>query len=129
MKCLFLSILLIVSSSSAIAATFSERVATAKDVELQEETSIYFRNNMYPAIGQELNQAMRECTSLPNANIEKFTVVADITQEGKFVNIEYEPKTNTAACLAKAMKTFHSPPPPTCDSGSLPIVINMTVAP
>jgi hypothetical protein len=129
MKRSFFSIFLIASSPSAFAATFSERVATAKDVETQKETQIYFKNIMYPSLGPELRQAMQECTSLPNANIEKFTVVADITQEGKFVGIEFEPKTDTAACLAKAMTTFHSPPPPTCDGGSLPIVMNMTVTP
>jgi hypothetical protein len=108
---------------------FSERVANAKKIEAQEETQAYFKNEMYPAIGPALASAMRECLSLANASTEKFTVVADISQGGEFINVAHKPKTNTATCLATAMRSFHAPPPPTCDCVSLPIVIDMAVKP
>ena len=109
--------------------SFSERVAIAKRIEAQKETADYFKTGMYPAIGPALASAMRDCMSRPGASTEKFTVVADVSQNGEFIHIAHEPKTNTAACLAGAMASFRAPPPPTCDCGDLPIVIDMSITP
>lgn len=119
-----------VHAAAADSQTFAERVALAKKVEEQSATAEYFQNGMYPAIGSELASAMRECMSHAGASTAKFSVVADISQDGKFTQIAHEPNTNTAACLAAAMTSFRAPPPPTCDCGAaLPIVIEMSVAP
>ncbi len=116
-------------ASAAEATSFAERVALAKRVEEQKATAEYFKNGMYPAIGPSLASAMQECTSRAGASTEKFTVVADVSQDGQFTHIAYEPNTNTAACFAAAMELLRAPPPPTCDSGALPIVIDMSVKP
>ncbi|HRE16471.1 MAG TPA: hypothetical protein PLW86_05300 [Rhodocyclaceae bacterium] len=117
-------------ATAAGAQPFTERVSLAKKLEEQSTTTEYFKNGMYPAIGSALASAMRECMSRAGASTVKFTVVADVSQDGKFVNIAHEPNTNTAACLAVAMESFRTPPPPMCDCGAnLPIVIDMSVAP
>ena len=109
--------------------SFEKRVALAKEIEEQNATAEYFHNGMYPAIGPSLAGAMRECMSHVGASPDKFAVVADVTQDGEFIHIAYEPNTNTAACLAAAMASFRAPAPPTCDCGPLPIVIEMSVKP
>jgi len=116
-------------ANAADGTSFDERVALAIKIEEQKATSEYFKNGMYPAIGPSLASAMRECTSRAGASTAKFTVVADVSQDGLFTHIAYEPNTNTAACLAAAMASFSAPAPPTCDCGELPIVINMSVKP
>lgn len=117
-------------AAAADGQTFSERVALAKQVEEQSATTEYFRNGMYPAIGAALASAMRECMSRAGASTEKFSVVADISLDGKFTHIAHEPNTNTATCLAAAMASFRAPPPPMCDCGAaFPIVIDMSVTP
>ena len=93
---------------------FPDRVALAKRVESQPEAAQYFKTQMYPAIGPALASAMRECLPPGKPSPGKFAVVADVSQEGKLVNIDYEPKLKAAACLANAMAAFHTPPPVTC---------------
>ncbi|HRE16398.1 MAG TPA: hypothetical protein PLW86_04915 [Rhodocyclaceae bacterium] len=122
--------LFVVNAAIADSQTFAERVALAKRLEEQSATTEYFQKGMYPAIGSSLASAMRECMSRAGASAVKFTVVADISQDGKFTHIAHDPNTNTAACLAEAMASFRAPPPPMCDCGSaLPIVIDMSVTP
>lgn len=116
-------------ANAADAPSFAERVALAKKIEEQKATAEYFQNGMYPAIGPSLASAMRECTSRAGASAKKVTVVADVSQDGQFTHVAHEPNTNTAACLAAAMASFRAPPPPTCDSGVLLIVIDMSVTP
>lgn len=116
-------------ASVADTPSFAERVALAKNTEKQKATTQYFQNEMYPAIGPSLATAMQECMSRAGASTEKFTVVANVSQDGRFMDIAHEPSTNTATCLATAMASFRAPPPPTCDYGVLPIVINMSVKP
>lgn len=87
---------------------FFERVALAKKIEEQSATAEYPRNGMFPAIGHALQSTMLKCTSLPGASTKKFSVVADISPEGKFTRIAYEPKSNTAKCLATAMEPFRA---------------------
>lgn len=122
-----LAVLLIAVSSLTHAATFAERVAAAKETEKQPEAAAYFKDKMYPAIGQSLANAMRKCTAMANANVEKFAVVADVAASGKFVNVDYEPRTNTAACFAGDMATLPVPPPAKQGAPALPMVIEMSV--
>jgi hypothetical protein len=122
--------LLTAQTAAADDRTFSERVELAKKIEKQSATTAYFQNAMYPAIGPALASAMRECMSRAGASTVKFSLVADISQDGKFTHIAYKPNTNTAACIAAAMESFRAPPPPMCECGSsLPIVIDMSVTP
>jgi hypothetical protein len=120
---------LIFQASAADAPSFAKRVALAKEVEEQKAAAEYFQNRMYPAIGPSLASAMLECVSRVGASTEKFTVIANVSQDGQLTDIAHEPNTNTAACLTAAMASFRLPPPPTCDYGALPIVIDMSVEP
>ena len=118
------------NAAAADKQTFSGRVALAKEIEHQGPTSEYLNGAMFPAIGPELQSSMLKCMSRSGASALKFTVVADVTPDGKFIHIARKPNTNTAACLAAAMVKFRAPPPPMCDFGTnLPIVIEMSVEP
>ena len=135
MNCQYLPLTLVLSFLSLNAAaadkpSFAERVAMAKELEHQGPTSEYLQSAMFPAIGPELQSSMVKCMSRSGASALKFSVVADVTPEGKFIHIAREPNTNTAACLANAMGKFRAPPPPMCDYGAnLPIVIEMSIEP
>ena len=126
--CAFLFIAL--ASVDICAATFAERVAIAKEIEAQEAFSTYFFKSLFPAIGPTIGGMMKHCLSLPDASKERFTLVANVTQEGVLTDIDFEPKSNnTGACFAKAFATLTAPPPPLCDCGVLPMVIDMKVEP
>ncbi|MDR0476984.1 MAG: hypothetical protein LBH14_03465 [Desulfobulbaceae bacterium] len=105
----------------------SDRIALAKRVETEPEAAQYFKTQMYPAITQALANAMTACFPPEKPNPGKFTVVANVSREGKFVNIDYEPKSEAVACVANAIAGFHTPPPVMHEL--LPIVIEMSVVP
>jgi hypothetical protein len=110
------------------AQSFASRVARAREIEARKDSADYFNNVMYPAIGTPLATAMRKCLSHAGASTAKFTVVADVTPAGKFVNLAHQPDTDTAACLATALASLRTPPPAGA-RGDLPIVIDMEIAP
>ncbi len=122
-----LAVLLLAISPLTHAATFAERLAAAKEVEKQPEAAAYFKDKMYPAISQSMLSAMRRCSAMPNANVDDFAVVADIAASGKFVNVDYAPRTNTAACFAGALATLPVPSPAKQGAPALPMVIEMSV--
>jgi hypothetical protein len=107
---------------------FAGRVALANKFLAQEKTAAYVRDEMIPAIRPALYTAMRACRNYPGASSENFAVVADVTREGEFVDIDYEPKTNTGACMTRAMVSFRAPPP-ACDCAVLPIHLYITPSP
>lgn len=123
-------LLLVLFSTNLSAATFAERVAIAKKIESQQATQDYFLKGLFPIIGPAMGGIMNECLSHPNASVEKFTLVANVAESGQLIDIEVEPKSNnTAVCFAKAFATLTAPPPPLCDCGVLPVVIDMGVKP
>ncbi|MCK4118391.1 hypothetical protein ACI2UK_13755 [Ralstonia nicotianae] len=126
------SALLVFLSGNVLGAgveTFAERRQLAKLAEEQEPTRSYLKDKMFPAVGPATATAMRGCLTPAGASAEPFTVLADLSKDGNFTRIAYEPKTNTAACFAAAMPSFHAPPPPTQDGRPLPISIDMKVVP
>ena len=121
---------LLLFSANLSAATFAERVAIAKKIESQQETQDYFLKGLFPAIGPMMGGIMKDCLSHPDASVEKFTLVANVAESGQLIDIDVEPKSNnTAVCFAKAFATLTAPPPPLCDCGVLPIVMDMGVKP
>jgi hypothetical protein len=123
-------LLLVLYSANLSATTFAERVAIAKKIESQQATQDYFLKGLYPVIGPVLGGIMKECLSHPDASLEKFTVVANVAESGQLTDIDVEPKSNnTGGCFAKAFATLTAPPPPLCDCGVLPLVIDMGVEP
>lgn len=130
--CVKASALLVFLSGNVLGAgveTFAERHHLAKLAEEQEPTRSYLNDKMFPAVGPAAATAMRGCLTPAGASTEPFTVLADLSKDGNFTRIAYEPKTDTAACFAAAMPSFHAPPPPTQDGRPLPISIDMKIVP
>lgn len=112
------------------AATFAERVAIAKKIESQKEAADYFFGSFFPAVGPTMGGMMKMCLARDGASGEKFTLVANVSLSGELIDIDFEPKANnTAACFAKEVGSLKAPPPPLCDCGVLPVVIDMAVKP
>jgi len=121
---------LLAFAGSSVAATFAERVAIAKQIESNKEASDYFFGSFFPTVGPSMGGIMKMCLSRGGASQEKFTLVANVALSGEIIDIEFEPKSNnTAACFAGELSTLKAPPPPLCDCGVLPFVINMGVKP
>jgi len=109
--------------------TFAERVSRAKEIEQEESTQKYFKERMSPVAGPVIAEAIRMCTNHPCANTDPFVMVADITQEGTLTQVDFEPKTDSSECFANAVVRFRFPEPPTGANGTLPVVIEMKIAP
>ena len=117
-------------STQSAAATFTERVAIANEIESQKEASDYFFGVFFPSVGPSMGGIMKMCLSRDGASKEKFTLVANVTLIGEIIDVDFEPKSNnTAACFAGEVATLQVPPPPLCDCGVLPLVIDMGVKP
>ena len=124
------ALLIVLFSADLAAATFAERVVIAKKIESQKEASDYFFGSFFPAIGPSMGGIMKMCLSRNDASQEKFTVVANVALSGELVDIDFEPNSNnTGACFANELGTLKAPPPPLCDCGVLPVVIDMVVKP
>ncbi|MEZ0231495.1 MAG: hypothetical protein ACAH12_01540 [Methylophilaceae bacterium] len=109
--------------------TFSERVELAKRAEEQKEISNYIYKQMFPAIGSNVASLMKSCLAKKTASVDKFTIVADINPIGKFREIEFLPKTNTASCFAKGLTKMSLPPTNLCQCGQIPFVLDMGIKP
>ncbi len=130
MRHLLLFAFLLSAANVSAAASFAERVAIAKEIEYQKEASDYFFGSFFPTVGPSLGGIMKMCLSRAGANPNKFTLVANVALSGEIINVDFEPKANdTAACFAGELSTIKAPPPPLCDCGVLPLVINMGVKP
>ena len=127
---LYILIAVLSFSNLSVAATFAERVALAREVESQKDVSDYFFGAFFPSIGPSMGGIMKMCLSRDGANQEKFTLVSNVALNGEIINVDFEPKSNnTAACFAGEFSALTAPPPPLCDCGVLPLVIDMGVKP
>ncbi len=112
-------------SLAALAAdthSFSERVQRAKALKEQPKPAAYIEKHVFPAL-----QPVQKCLEAPGTSTESFTVVADITKEGKIANVDTLPQTDTAQCFATALRALHFPPPPVSDESGMPIVLEVTL--
>jgi len=127
---LIVIVLFAVISTNLSAATFAERIAIAKKIESQKEASNYFFGSFFPTVGPSMGGIMQMCLELKGANKEKFTLVANVALSGELMDIDFEPKSNnTGICFASEFAKLKAPPPPLCDCGVLPVVIDMAVKP
>ena len=127
---LIVIVLFTVISTNLSAATFAERIAIAKKIESQKEASDYFFGSFFPTIGSSIGGIMQMCLKRKNANKEKFSLVANVALSGELIDIDFEPKSNnTGICFAGELAKLKAPPPPLCDCGVLPVVIDMAVKP
>lgn len=110
--------------------SFAERVAKAKEMEQREQARRYLKDEMHPVAGPVMSEAIRMCTDHPCASTEPFALVADVTEEGSLAHIDFEPKTDSSACIANSLaRSLRVPPPPTSENGALPIVIEIKIRP
>ena len=82
---------------------------------------------MYPALRSDMATAMKRCVKLPGATKDKFEVVADITRQGVFSNLAYQPESVVAECYARALSVLRAPVLPRSLGRSLPVVFDMSV--
>ena len=121
--------LLVAASEPVNATDFSKRVAYADSLEAKPAVLSFFRETLYPDIGSNMSTAMRDCTSVPDANTATFVILLDITDGGMFENVAVQPMTNTAECFASAMVRLRLPTPPSVLPRPLTLGIKMTVKP
>lgn len=118
-----------VRAAAAQPETFEERRHLARILEDSEPARSYIYNKMFPAIGSTMADAMRDCLNSSEASSEAFSVVADVSQDGRFTHVAYEPRSNTATCFATAMSSFQVPSPPSGGETPFPIVFVMKIKP
>lgn len=114
MKLALLFVLLVCAAlvHAAPGETFDEHVALARKAEadpaLKEYPAIMIKGTR-----RHLARTMRTCAALkPSPEIKAFTLVADITPEGKPVAVEVQPATNVAECFASGFVKADFPKPP-----------------
>ncbi len=119
----------LVAGCATTSPAFNQRVERARQAEHQEVLYNYLHKNFYAdANFGPVAAKLQDCIKLPGASTDHFTLVADITKQGKVANIEVSPRTNTAECFAGALSKMKKlPPPPTSGNDSLPIFIEMTI--
>ena len=122
--CLFLWI----ASLSANAQTFEERIELAKAAERNVDTWFYERV-MFDAVGAHLATTMRACfAQSTNPQTDPFVLVADLSPEGKAVNVEVRPPTEVAVCFSEGFATTAFPVPPKFQGqANFPVVIEMRI--
>jgi len=127
---ILIPILLLCLVSTASAETFEERVELARAAEKAADTKPY-QKQMFDAIGPHLAAAMKSCFgSIKNPETEPFTLVADVTPEGRADAVDVKPNTNIAACFAKGFMSANFPPPPRFrDRSRFPMFIEMRIKP
>jgi hypothetical protein len=120
--CLFLWI----ASLSANARTFEERIELAKAAEQNVDTWFY-EKVMFDAVGAHLATTMRACfAQSTNPQTDPFVLVADLSPEGKAMNVEVRPPTEVAVCFSEGFATTAFPLPPKFQGqANLPVVIEM----
>ncbi len=109
--------------------SFAERVALANRAEQRKEIGTYLYKEMFPAIGANISALMKGCLAKPNASVEKFAIVADVMEPGRFNGIDYQPRTNTAGCFAEGLASLHLPNTKLCQCGAIPVELDMSITP
>jgi hypothetical protein len=125
-----LSLACCLSTAAAEPKTFEERRHLAQALEDNSKTAQrYLYSDMYPAIGSAMADAMLNCLKPSGVSSEPFSLIADVSRDGRFMQIAYEPQSNTAACFATAVSSFRVPSPPPFGQESFPIVMDMKIKP
>ena len=118
---------LLILSPVAISASFEERAAVAKEIADSTKGS-----NYESSLGQFIYNAITACIppgSTDVGNLGKFSLVADVSKDGKVQNPEVQPVTHVSSCFKSEFETQSLPDPPEglLVKGVLPILIEMDV--
>jgi hypothetical protein len=129
MKPIPILIVCVLLSTAALADDFASRVAEAKRASSTPEGKKYDQS-LAPALGA----AMRACVpprSTSQANLGKFTLVANVRRSGVVSSVEVQPKTEVSRCFAAQFAQKRLAPPPVSDGSTqgFPIAVEMSVVP
>ncbi|MEO7072831.1 MAG: peptidase C13 [Rhodanobacter sp.] len=109
---------------------FPARVLRAKLVEAGLDGPAY-QKKLWAQMTDPTAAALRRCIA-DHAPADKspFTLVADISGNGKPASIQVQPATPVATCLATWFATLILPPPPNlADAATYPIEIDVSITP
>jgi hypothetical protein len=110
--------------------SFSARVLRGKLVEAGV-AGLAYQKQMWERINDPVTALLKACID-SNAPADKspFTVVANLSSDGKPGRIEAQPATPVASCFASGFATIELPPPPRLpDSAVYPIEIDVSIVP
>jgi hypothetical protein len=84
---------------------------------------------MEQQVGAQYAAAMRFCfATVREPQSASFTLVADITPDGKLDAIDVQPATNIASCFAAGVTRISLPPPPRYPGhSSFPMTLQMRI--
>ncbi|GGA13172.1 peptidase C13 [Dyella caseinilytica] len=92
--------------------TFTQRVQQAKMLE-GSATGPAYQKQFWDKIKEPMTEALRGCiTSNAPADKSPFTLVADISPDGRALNVEVQAPTPVARCLAGEFSVWTFPAPP-----------------
>jgi hypothetical protein len=106
--------------------SFDQRVRQGRRFEQDATALEYVKKNVFPAINTVLSKSLTDCLKQPDASTEKFTLVANIMQDGGIGNVDYKPVTNTAQCYGDALRILSLPPLPN-ELSILPVFFDMAL--
>ncbi len=110
--------------------SFSARVLRGKLVEAGVGGPAY-QKQLWAQINDPVTVLLKSCLA-SNAPADKspFTVVADLSPDGKPARIEAQPATPVARCFADGFGEIALPPPPKLPDGApYPIEIDVSIVP
>jgi hypothetical protein len=118
--------LAMVTLALAGSETFDERVRVAKLAEVDSAFAAY-QSALLEPVGADMTRAMTECVqSTTGASTEDFTLVAELADDGRPVEIAVRPETNVATCWAARFAALRFAPPPRYPGRSgFPLVFEM----
>lgn len=107
---------------------FELRAELGEAVEKRAEFAAYFFE-MHRRVGAHFAVTMKSCfATTETPATDSFTLVADVTSDGRAAAIEVNPATNIATCFASGVASAAFPPPPSRSDGeNFPITIRMHI--
>lgn len=127
---LALALLLGTPQGVATGDGFAARVMQGRLVEAGN-TGATYQKQLWARINDPFATALKACiVSNTPADKSPFTVVADVSPDGKPRQIDVQPATPVATCLATSLGKMTLPVPPKLpDSATYPIEIDVSIVP
>ncbi|RDI98722.1 peptidase C13 [Dyella solisilvae] len=98
--------------SPALSDDFQARVSQAKLAE-SAATGPGYQKALWDRIGNPTTDAYKSClASNTPADPSPFTMVANVTADGRLEHIDVQPQTAVAKCMAGQFSSWTLPPPP-----------------
>lgn len=110
---------------AAWALSFEDRVAEARELEADPAVSAYLNQVMLPAVGTALQAAMVECAAKAGGQAAGFTLVADVDEEGRFIDVVVKPSHSMASCFSNRLASLTAPAHEVEDLRVIPVIFQM----